>query len=250
MRRPARNVVLGVAGAVAALLMLAWQWGTVHEYGTYKRDARTSTPGLSALFSREVVLLDANESACLSPVTFAAETGQARVRVQVPKKRSPRLYLRMRAPGYDERVTVPPIEPRVEGEVRVEFPQPRREVTGEFCFLNRGPTPINLIGTNEGRSLLPVELTVDGRTKQDANLELHLLRAGGHSLASRRTEIVDRASAFSAGLVPEWLLWPVALLLVGLPLIVAVLFGLSVTRAEAARAAREDDRGPGASRPS
>jgi hypothetical protein len=242
--------VLGVAGALGALLMLLWQWGEIHEYGTYKRDARTSTPGLSALFAREVVLLDADESACLEPVTFAADTGQARVRVQVPKRRAPRLDLEMRAPGYDERVTVPPMEPRAEGEVRVEFPQPRREVTGEFCFHNRGPTPINLIGTNEGRSLLPVELTIDGRPKDDANLELQLLRAGGHSLASRRTEIVDRASAFTAGLVPAWLLWPVALLLVLLPLIVAVLFGVSVTRAEAARADRGDGRGPPASRPS
>jgi hypothetical protein len=233
LRRPAP--LLGVVAAVSALLMLAWQWGTIYEYVKYKRDARTSSPGLSALFSREVVLLDANESACLAPVTFYADTGQARVRVQVPRRRAPRLDLEMRAPGYRERITVPPIEPRAEGEVRVEFPQPGREVTGEFCFHNRGPTPINLIGTNEGRSLTPVELTVDGRPKENASLELALLRAGGHSLASRRSEIVDRASAFTAGLVPGWLLWPIGLLLVGLPVIVAVLFGVSVWRAERPR---------------
>lgn len=222
--------MLGALGALAALLVLAWQWGEIYEYAKYKRDARTSTPGLGALFSREVVLLKAGGRACLEPVTFQPETGQTRVRVQVPRKVAPRLDLSFRAPGYSERVTVPPLEPRVEGEVRVEFPRPEREVTGEFCFHNRGPTPINLIGTNEGRSLLPVDLTVNGEAREDANLELHLLRPGGHSLASRRGEIVDRASAFTAGLIPGWLLWPVALLLVALPLIVAVLFGWSVVR--------------------
>ena len=225
-------MLLGALGAAAVLLMLLWQWAGILDYAKYKRDARTATPTLSALFSREVVLLQANESACLEPVTFYAETGQARVRVQVPRAKAPRLDLEMRAPGYRETIRVPPLAPKTEGEVRVEFPQPRREVTGEFCFHNRGPTPLNVIGTNEGRSLTPVELTVDGRPKEDAGLELQLLKAGGHSLASRRGELIDRASAFDAGFVPEWLLWPIALLLVGLPLIVAALFGLSVWRAE------------------
>lgn len=249
MRRRA-PLLLGVLGGAAVLLMLAWQWATVYDYALYKRDARTSSAGLSALFSREVVLLKAGQRACLEPVTFAPDTGQARVRVQVPRKKAPRLDLEMRAPGYRERVTVPPLEPQVEGEVKVEFPQPGREVTGEFCFHNRGPTPINLIGTNEGRSLLPVELTIDGRPKPDANLELALLEAGGHSLASRRGELIDRASTFTSGWIPSWLLWPIAALLVALPLLMAVLFGLSVTRAEEARADPADGPGRRGSTPS
>jgi hypothetical protein len=234
--RSRRPLLLGLLGGASVLLMLLWQWAAIYDYAKYKRDARTSTGGLSALFSREVVLLQGGGRACLEPVTFYADTGQARVRVQVPRRKAPRLELEMRAPGYVELVKVPPLEPQVEGEVKVEFPEPGREVTGEFCFHNRGPTPINLIGTNEGRSLIPVELTIDGRPKENANLELALLKGGGHSLASRRGELVDRADSFTAGFVPSWLLWPIALLLVALPLVVAALFAWSVWRAEQPRA--------------
>jgi hypothetical protein len=230
-----RASLLGAAAAVGALLMLLWQWSPIADFVTYKRDARTSSPGLSALFSREVVLLKAKQSACLKPVTFYADTGQARIRLRAPRRPTPRIDLQMRAPGYSETVRLGPLDPRVEGLGVVEFPEPRREVTGEFCFRNRGPTAIQLIGTNEGRSLTPVELRVDGVLKKDASLELALLRAGRHSLGSRRGELIDRAATFTSGWTPEWLLWPIALLFGGLPLVVAALFGVSVWRAERRR---------------
>lgn len=245
LRRPA---ALGAIAALAALATLIWQGGAVWGFVTDRRDAWTSSPGLGALFTREVVLLRAGERACLRPVTFYADTGQARVRLRAPRSPSPRVDLHMRGPGYSEVARIPRLDPQVEGVAAVEFPRPGREVTGELCFRNRGPTPIQLIGTNEGRSLTPVDLLVNGRLKPNADLELILLKAGTHSLGSRRSELIDRAAAFTGGWVPRWLLWPIALLFAGLPVVVAALFGVSVWRAERGASSARGARAPGGRR--
>lgn len=235
MRRPA---ALGAVAALAAVAMLLWQLGAVSGFVTDRREASTSSPGLGALFTREVVLLRAGGRACMRPVTFYADTGQARVRMRAPRSPTPRIDLQMRGPGYSGVARIPRLDPQVEVMTAAEFPRPGREVTGELCFRNRGPTPIQLVGTNEGRSLTPVDLRVNGRLKPTADLELVLLKAGSHSLGSRRSELIDRAASLSGGWLPSWVLWPVVLLLAGVPLLVAALFGVSVWRAEGASSAR------------
>ena len=247
MRSPPRSALLGTLAALGALLMLWWQWGAMSDFLQDRRDAENASPTLSALFSREVLLVRKGQEACLEPVTFYADTGKVRVRLRAPKAPAPKVDLRMRGGGYSETVPIPPPQPQVEGTATVEFPRANREVTGDFCFVNRGPTPIQLIGTNEGRSQTPVELSLDGKPIRGAELELVLFKAGHHSLGSRRAELVDRAATFTGGLVPTWVLWPIALLLFALPLIVAALIGAEVWRGE--RVSR-DPAGPPAGDPS
>ena len=62
-----------------------------------------------------------------------------------------------------------------------------------------------------------------------------LFERGGHSLRSRRSELVERAASVTGGLVPTWLLWPAVLLLLGSPLVVAAVFGWSVWASSARR---------------
>ena len=224
------RIVLVVLAAASVLLVAVWQGQRAWEHARVFRPATTSSPTLSPLFSRAVVQLGKGEEACLAPVTYYPETARGRFRMHAPRAPGPRLAFEASGPGYRATGVTDRLPVRVEGTVDFEFREPRREVTGRFCWRNRGPTPIDLIGTNEGRSLTPVELTVDGKPRKDQELELVLFKRGGHSLRSRRAELIDRAASLTGGLAPEWLLWPVMLLVFGSPLVVAAAFAMAVWR--------------------
>lgn len=224
------RVALTALAALSVLVVALWHGqGTLDAARDY-RDATTSSPTLGALFSRAVVRLQKGDEACLEPVTFDAETARARFRVQSPRAPGPRVEIVASGPGYRSTATSPVLPPETEGLVDLEFPEPGREITGSFCFRNKGPTPVQLIGTNEGRSLTIVDTTVNGRKRPGEEIELALFKRGKHSLGSRRGELIDRAASMTGGLAPPWVLWPVVLLVFGAPLVVAGAFALSVWR--------------------
>jgi hypothetical protein len=240
--RSRRRIALTALAVCSVLVVTLWHGQGAWRGARALRDATTSSPTLAPLFSRAVVKLEKGDEACVEPVTYYADTARGRFRMRVPRAPAPNLVMKATAPGYDATATVK-LPVQVEGTVNVEFREPGREVTGRWCWQNRGPTPVQLIGTNEGRSLTIADLTVNGRRRDGEELELVLFERGGHSLRSRRGELIDRAASMTGGLAPEWILWPVALLLFGSPLIVAALFGLSVWRSEdeAARTSRAPD---------
>jgi hypothetical protein len=241
--RSRRRIVLTVLAVLGVLVVTLW-----HGQGTWNgakalRDATTSSPTLSPLFSRAVFLLQKGEDACVEPVTYYADTGRARFRMQAPRKPGPRVRFVASGPGYRATGTSMALPPQTEGTVDLEFRPPGREVTGRFCWRNLGPTPVNLIGTNEGRSLTIVDTTVKGRRQPAAEIELILMERGGHSLRSRRGELIDRAASLTGGLAPTWVLWPVVLLLFGSPLVLAALFGWSVWKSEEPASSARAERG-------
>ena len=238
---PSRSRIWLVVLAVASVLVVTvWQGRGIWNYAKDLRLATTSSPTLGALFSRAVVRLEERgDRACIAPVTFYADTARARFRVQSPRAPGPRVTIEAAGPGYRATATTATLPPRTEGLVDLEFRPPGREVTGRFCWHNRGPTPVQLIGTNEGRSLTIVETTLNGRPRENEELELVLFERGGHSLRSRRGELIDRAASMTGGLAPEWVLWPAALLVFGSPLLAAAAFGLGV--ASSARGGRSSD---------
>ena len=225
-----RPPALALLAAASVLVVAVWHGQGIWTHARDVRDATTSSPSLAPLFSRSVFLLRKGDVACNEPVTFYADTARARYRMRVPKGPAPDIVLEATAPGYRATATSGRLPVQVEGTVNVEFTPPGRELTGKFCWRNRGPTPIQLIGTNEGRSLTIVDTSLNGRVRPDEELELVLFERGGHSLRSRRGELVERAASMTGGLAPEWVLWPVVLLLFGSPLLLAVAFGLSVWR--------------------
>jgi hypothetical protein len=235
-----RRILLVVLAVASVLLVTVWHGRGTWNSAAELRDATTSSPTLGALFSRAVVRLEKpGDTACVAPVTFYADTARAHFRVQSPRKPGPKVTIEATGPGYRATATTAQLPPRTEGLVDIEFKAPGREVTGRFCWHNRGPTPVQLIGTNEGRSLTIVDTTLNGRPRKGEEIELVLFERGGHSLRSRRSELVQRASSMTGGLAPTWVLWPVVLLVFGAPLFVAVAFGLSVWRSTAASRARD-----------
>ncbi|HEV2815333.1 MAG TPA: hypothetical protein VGW10_18905 [Solirubrobacteraceae bacterium] len=229
MARRAR-IALTVLAAVSVLLVAAVHGQGAWEHARDARDATTSSPALAPLFTRAVLLLRKGDVACNEPVTFYADTGRARFRMRAPRAPGPRVTLEATAPGYYASTTTEPLPVQVEGTVNAEFATPGREVTGRFCWRNRGPTPVQLIGNAEGRSLTIVETSLNGRPRPDEELELVLFERELRSLRARRGELVERAASMTGGLAPEWLLWPVVLLIFGSPLVVAGVFALSVWR--------------------
>jgi hypothetical protein len=226
---PSRRVLLTVLGVASVLVVTLWSGRGAWDHARSIRDATSASPTLSPLFSRAVVLARKGDEACIAPVTYYANTGRARFRMRVPRAPQPRLELVASAPGY-RATTSTKLPVGVEGTVNVEFRSPGREVTGRFCWRNEGPTPVQLIGTNEGRSLTIVEATLNGRPRKDEEIELILFARGGHSLRSRRGELIDRAASLTGGLLPTWVLAPTALLVFGSPLVAALLYGLSLWR--------------------
>ncbi|MDQ5807056.1 MAG: hypothetical protein M3320_00090 [Actinomycetota bacterium] len=232
--RDRRRIVLVAIAGVSVLAVAIWHGRGSWDHAKALRPATTSSPTLSALFSRAVVRLEKpGDRACIEPVTYYADTARARWRVQSPRKPGPRVTIEATAPGYRATATTAVLPPKTEGLVDMEFAPPGREVTGSFCWVNRGPTPVQLIGTNEGRSLTIVETTLNGRPREDEEIELVLMERGGHSLRSRRGELIDRAASMTGGLAPSWLLWIVAGLVFGSPLWVAVAYALGVSRSAA-----------------
>jgi hypothetical protein len=234
--RSRSRVALAVLAVLSVLVVTAWHGRGIWSHARDLRPATTSSPTLAPLFSRAVFLLEKGDVACNAPVTYYADTGMARFRMRVPRAPGPRVELVASAPGYRATATTDPLPVGVEGTVDVEMRSPGREVTGRLCWRNRGPTPVQLVGTNEGRSLTIVTTTLNGRARPNEELELVLFERGGHSLRSRRSELVERAASMTGGLAPEWVLWPVALLAFGSPLLVAAAFGLGV--ASSARGGR------------
>jgi hypothetical protein len=243
--RSRRTIALTVLAVASVLVVAVWHGQGTWNHAAALRDATTSSPTLGALFSRAVVRLEERgDRACIAPVTFYADTARARFRVQSPRRPGPRVTVEASGPGYRATVTSPRLPPQTEGLVDLDFDAPGREVTGSFCWVNRGPTPVQLIGTNEGRSLTIVETTLNGRPRKDEEIELILLERGGHSLRSRRGELIGRAASMTGGLAPKWVLWPVAILLFGSPLFVAAAFGLSVWRGVSRAPERPASPGP------
>lgn len=224
------RIALTALAALSVLVVALWHGQGSWNHAKRLRDATGSSPGLGALVSRSVFLLKKGDEACLSPVTFYGDTARARFRVQAPRAPGPRIRFTASGAGYRASATTATLPPETEGLVDIEFAPPGRRVTGRFCWRNVGPTPVNLIGTNEGRSLTPATATVNGREREDEEIELVLMERGGHSLRERRSELVERAAALTGGLAPEWLLWPAAFLIFGSPLLVAAAFALSVWR--------------------
>jgi hypothetical protein len=219
-------VLVGVGGLV--------EW---RPFLTRDRAVVTATPSLSGLFNRTDVPLAPRRTACVSPVPIPR--GTAVIQLALTTLKSPRpqplVVTAEGQGGYRSRVrtTSYPVGPASVFGVAVR--PPRRDVIGRICVRNAGRHRIALTGTTEERSLTGATTRVDGR-RQAADVALTLLEARPRSLVDRAGVVLDRASAFTGGVLPTWLLWPlVVLLAAGVPL--AVFGGLyAALRAEEPRA--------------
>jgi hypothetical protein len=212
-------VVVALAGLVllAAGALIEWR-----PFLTRDRPVVTATPSLAGLVDRTDVPVRPGETACVAPVPISRTTGlvQLSLTTLASSRPQPLVVTAEGAGGYRSRARTGsyPVGPASVFDVPVR--PPARDLAGRVCVRNAGRRRIALIGTREERSLTAATTTVGGR-RQRADVALTLLEARPRSLLDRAGEILERASAFTGGVMPTWLLWPLAVLLaVGVPLAV------------------------------
>jgi hypothetical protein len=232
MRRPPLSVLAPAACALAIL------WGvadSLRPFVTFDHDVVVATPALGALEQRWTATLQPGDEACIRPVVFTPDAEVVRLRVLTEKddKASP-IEVVARGPGYESKTVLEGYGTGFDQTPLARITPPEGEVEGEVCARNAGTRdPVQLVGTDEIRSQVPAETIVNGQAQDGKELEVTLLEAERRTYLSRTGEILDRASALTAGYAPTWLLWIVCVLAaLGIP--AAIVAGLY-------RALREDD---------
>jgi hypothetical protein len=103
-------------------------------------------------------------------------------------------------------------------------------VVGRLCVTpERGR--VQLVGTNEPRSLTAAQATVNGKPVPGVSVAVTLTRPGTTTFTGELGTVVDRASALTGGIVPAWLAWLLLVLAaVATPVLVGAAFVLALWR--------------------
>jgi hypothetical protein len=212
MPRASTAKASALAGLLVVLAGAAVLWAP---YLLRARPVITSTPSPGPTYSRLDVPLRPGSEACVDHVSFVKTTGQLEVYVSSRQPGNARLDMEARAPGYIARgsVTVPTAIKAA--PARAAIAPPPRTVRGTVCVRNTGAASVALLGTNEATSIGLSQTSVDGRPLGPSHgARLALLEGRQRSIVSRLGTITQRASDFTGGLMPAWLLWPLVVVLV------------------------------------
>lgn len=220
-------------------VLLAFAAGALLSYVphlTENHEVSVSTPSPEGLVSVKAVKVRPGQRACIAPVPLEPAIKRVRMVLHSLGTTSSALALDLHGPGgyhatgrfagYQAGATVPVI-----ADVSAS---PPKAADGELCLRNTGPHSVSLVGTDEGFSASLPATTVDGRTAGATDPALTFLDGPPRSLLSQAGTVLGRASNFTGGVVPLWLLWPLTVLLVlGVPVAVALAFA-SAARSDSA----------------
>jgi hypothetical protein len=198
-----------------AAVLCAFAAGLFAHFLTAPRDLVASTPSPRPMFEVTYVGLPPGDRLCLSDVTIPPDARQVRFQVRTYGRPGPALDVALRAPGYDERLTVPAGYPD-ESLITAPMHPPPAARLGEVCLRHEGRA-IALVGTTEDRTKSRPVGTIDGRLEPaDTYLAFYEGRSG--SALAETGAIIDRMGAFRPGIVGTWLPWPLLFLVVaGVP---------------------------------
>lgn len=204
----------------------------------------SNTPVRSDFASVQPIVLTPGARACIDEVTFDPAVRAAQLTfAPSPSGSAPtQLTLEASAPGYRTSATTKIVRGQG-GRLDIPFAPPRRGAIGMLCVRNSGRRSTALAGTADPRALTRSTIVVDGeRTGRAFSVTLH--EAGGRSLLSRTSQLVERTAALSA--VGPWMLWLLLpLLLLGAPAGVLLALRLALRDPDPSLAdARPDLRGP------
>jgi hypothetical protein len=107
-------------------------------------------------------------------------------------------------------------------------PPPDVTLDGTLCLRNDGRRRIGLVGSQEAENASLPETRVGGQVSP-VDPALTFLGAHPRSLLDRAGTVLGRASQFTGGVAPPWLLWALAVVLVvGVPLATAAALFLAL----------------------
>lgn len=224
-----------LATALTALFLLAGALIWFRPFLTRDTQPVASVPGPAAFLAVSPFPLKPGEQACMSSVAMEPDGRIAEFQLR-PARATPQggppVDLVLRAPGYRALLAVPGGYPG--GGVALPIAPPRRSEIGTACFVNRGRTTVNLIGTVEPRTVSRSATTIGGRPFV-GDIALTFADSRSRSLLDRLKEIFVHASNLTDRLVPSWLIWALAVLVaLGVPLATLGAFYLALREDESA----------------
>jgi hypothetical protein len=211
-----------VAVFLAALALGALKWFV--PFMADDRPVIAATPSLDGLFSREEVKVRRGQQACTKPVPLDPTVRRVSLVLHARGTTAAPLALELRGPGYVGRgrfVGYPAGGP-VTAVAALDRPPPAA-ADGELCLRNEGRRAVGLVGTDEPVSLSLPATAVDGKPVGEIDPAITFLDGPPASLLDRFGTVLGRASDFTGGAMPLWLLWPLAVVfLLAVPAGVAV----------------------------
>jgi hypothetical protein len=174
-----------------------------------------STPSLVGFQTRKEVVVRRGQQACISPVPLEPALRTVRMVLHARGTESSPLELELRAPGY--RGTGRFAGYARGGVIGVEAavsPAPADNADGILCLRNTGRHAVGLVGTDEPLAASLPATALDGKPTGDVDPAITFLGGPPQSMISRAGTVLGRASDFTGGFVPLWLLWPLAIALV------------------------------------
>jgi hypothetical protein len=229
--RKAEAPVLAVCVGAAIVVVGTLLW--IGPYLTRTAQPVSGVPAPSALDALTEFSVAPRRQACLSTVTIDPNSRQAQFELRPAKPTSrggPPVELVLSASDYRSTALVPGGYPG--GSAAVAIAPPRHSVIGTACFVNRGSSPVLLVGTSEPRTISRSAMVVDGKPVV-GDVALTFLDSGSRSLLDRLGEIFGHASNLTDRLIPVWLIWALAILVgIGVPVLMLAAFY---------RAVREDE---------
>jgi hypothetical protein len=174
-----------------------------------------STPSLVGYQSRKEIVVHRGQEACITPLPLEPALRAVRMVLNARGAQASVLELELRAPGYRGTGRFAGYEPgAVVGANAAVSPAPPGDVDGVLCLRNTGRHSVGLVGTDEPITLSLPATTVDGKKAGEIDPAITFLGGPPRSMISHGGTILGRASAFTGGYVPLWLLWPLAIAVV------------------------------------
>jgi hypothetical protein len=202
----------------AALVLVTFGIGALWFYVPHLTEEHPnvlSTPSLVGFQTTKQVPVRRGQQACIAPVPLEPALRSVRMVLQARGTQASALEVQLRAPGYrgTGRFTGYPAGRVVSVEAAVS-PAPPRDADGTLCLRNVGGRAVGLVGTDEPLSVTLPATTIDGKPAGEVDPAITFLGGPPQSMISRAGTILGRASDFTGGYVPLWLLWPLTVLLV------------------------------------
>jgi hypothetical protein len=191
-----------------------------------------STPSPEGLVSVQEIKLRPGQRACISPVPLEPAIKQVRMVLHALGTDASTLRFELRGPGYRGTGHFAGYTPGARVPVAADVtPTPPKAVDGTLCLRNAGRRSVGLVGTDEGFSASLPATSINGTSAGAVDPALTFLDGPPRSLLSQAGTVLGRASDFTGGVVPLWLLWPLTVLLVlAAPVALALGFAATVRR--------------------
>lgn len=199
---------------------------------TLERQTVAATPSLQGLYVRSEILVRKGVRACIAPVPLDHKVREVQMLLNARGKSASPLDITLHGASYSATARFAGYPAGHDALTTARLSSaPTTTGDGELCLVNRGRHAVALVGTSEGSSLTLPVTKLDGKPVVDVDPALTFLTGKRQNILSEASTVMGRIAGFT-GVIPMWLLWPLALLFFfGIPIGAAAVILLSDRRA-------------------